>query len=186
MFGLYLHISGLFFIHITFWLVNWMVYAAEFKLIIHFDASYTWVTRWCLYCVTDIIANSRWFEGCTLPISVLTSFTHFHYFLILNIFTILSWILDMLIPVSLASFEINKVWVDLLQTGSSSSFIFLYISEMAGYVTFDVSQLFSSIMKNQGNCHISSSDGQKFRYNHPPLEYEVEKTHYCHKIPIPL
>ena len=54
---LHLHISGPVSIRITFLVVNWMLYAAEFKIVIHFDAIDFWVTRWCMSQVTVPIKN---------------------------------------------------------------------------------------------------------------------------------
>ena len=107
----------------SFWVVNWMVSTADFKLIIHFNVSDSCVARWCMSRITDPITNFGWVGRCTFPISVVISFTSFHYWLILTVFTILEWILDMFIPVSMDSFEIYKVWVDLILTGPGFSFI---------------------------------------------------------------
>ena len=160
-FGLYLSISGPVAIIFTFWVVNQMLSDANFKLIIHFDASNSWVTRWCLSQVTDMIKNSARVGGCTLTISVVTSFNSFHSWLILTDLTIIEWRLDMFITVSMDLFKMEKFWVDLLPTGSVYSFIIWYIYEISGYVTFYGPQLASSLMKTQGNCHSSSSDGKK-------------------------
>ena len=43
----------------------------------------------------------------------------------------------MFIPVFIYSFEIDKVLVDLLTTGSASSSVVLDIADMVRYVTFD-------------------------------------------------
>ena len=103
-FGLYIHISGPVSIRITFWGVNRMVSDTDFKLVIHFDSSDSWVILWCLSWVTDPITNYGWVAVCKFPILVVTSFTSFHSWLILTSFTILALILDMFIPVYMDSF----------------------------------------------------------------------------------
>ena len=100
-FDLYLKISGPVSIHINFWVVNCMVSAANFKIILHFDVSDSWIIRWCMSWVTDPITNAGWFGGCKFTISVVTSLTSFHSWLIMTDLTIIERILDMFIPVSM-------------------------------------------------------------------------------------
>ena len=81
-----------------------MVSAADLKFIINFSASDLWATEWCLSGVTDLITNSGGVGGYTFSILVVTSFTPFNYWLVLTDFSSIACILDMFIPVSMASF----------------------------------------------------------------------------------
>ena len=66
-----------------------MVSAADIKLVINFDSGDSWVMWQCMTWVTNPIKYYGCVGGCTIPISVVTSFTSFHYLFILTIFTIL-------------------------------------------------------------------------------------------------
>ena len=154
-------ISGTVAIHITLWGANRMVSDSYFKLIKHYNASYSQITRWYLSWVTDPITNYGLVGECKFPILVVTFFTSFHSWLVLTDFAIISWILDISIQVSMDLFEIDKVWLDLLTTRLNSSFAVWYISKIVSCVTFYVSQYVSSFMKTQVNCRRSSLYGQK-------------------------
>ena len=77
-FGLYMRISGKVYIHITFLVVNLIVSASEFKLIINSNAINYLVTQCCLSQVTYPITIYRWVGVFVFPISVITSLTSFN------------------------------------------------------------------------------------------------------------
>ena len=67
-----------------------MVSDSYFKLIKHYNASYSQITRWYLSWVTDPITNYGLVGECKFPILVVTFFTSFHYWLVLTDFYILA------------------------------------------------------------------------------------------------